>query len=122
MIRFQIVERSGGDLYRSLLEALRRGTLRTFRAERRGRRVRHTNPSYPGWMNWSRRGGIIACEVISPRKPGSEWRLFSAFLGRLADRYAGEILCIGVQFPDATTAAKGRPKRTRRRSRPLRRR
>lgn len=116
MIQFQIVERPGGDLYRTLLEAMRSGKLRTFRAERRGRRVRHTNPSIPGWMNWSRRGGIITCEVISPRKPGSEWRLFSAFLGRLADRYAGEIVFIGVQFPDAAPAALGRPTRRRPRS------
>jgi hypothetical protein len=54
-------------------------------------------------MNWSVAGGVINCEVISPRKPGREWQLFSAFLGRLADRYADGIMAINVQFPDSTS-------------------
>jgi hypothetical protein len=50
-------------------------------------------------MNWSVSEGIITCEVISPNKPGREWQLFSAFLGRLADRYADRIVAINIQFP-----------------------
>ena len=46
--------------------------------------------------------GMINCEVISPRKPGREWQFFSALLGRLADRYAGDILGINIQFPGLT--------------------
>jgi hypothetical protein len=81
---------------------MRAGELRTFEATRRGRRIQHKNLSYPGWMNWSVADGVINCEVISPRKPGREWQLFSAFLGRLADRYANLILAINIQFPGST--------------------
>lgn len=99
MIRFQIIERTGANLHKTLVDAMRAGELRTFEATRRGRRIQHKNLSYPGWMNWSVADGVINCEVISPRKPGREWQLFSAFLGRLADRYADRILAINVQFP-----------------------
>jgi hypothetical protein len=103
MIRFQIIERTGANLHKTLVDAMRTGELRTFEATRRGRRIQHKNLSYPGWMNWSVAGGVINCEVISPRKPGREWQLFSAFLGRLADRYADGIMAINVQFPDSTS-------------------
>jgi hypothetical protein len=56
-------------------------------------------------MNWSIAEGVINCEVISPRKPGREWQFFSAFLGRLADRYPELILAINVQFPLSITKA-----------------
>ena len=102
MIRFQIIERSGANLHKTLVDAMRAGDLRTFEATRRGRRIQHKNLSYPGWMNWFVRGGVIDCEVISPHKPGREWQFFSAFLGRLADRYADKILAINVQFPGAS--------------------
>jgi hypothetical protein len=102
MIRFQIVERAGANLQKTLVDAMRKGELRTFEATRRGRRIQHKNLSYPGWMNWSIAEGIITCEVISPHKPGREWQFFSAFLGRLADRYAEQILAINVQFPAST--------------------
>ena len=49
-------------------------------------------------MNWSVSEEIITCEVLSPNKPGREWQLFSAFLGRLADRYADRIVAINIQF------------------------
>lgn len=118
MIRFQIVEKEGADLHRTLLRAMRSGELRTFSAEKRGRKVVHKNPNIPGWMNWSSSEGILHCEVRSPRKPGSEWRLFSAFLGRLADRYADQILSLSVQFPElsasASRSAGGRRPRSRR--------
>jgi len=101
MIRFQIIEQPGANLYKTLVEAMRAGELRTFKATKRGRRVQHKNVSYPGWMNWSVTDGVINCEVISPHKPGREWQFFSAFLGRLADRYADRIVAINVQFPGA---------------------
>jgi hypothetical protein len=107
MIRFQIIERSGANLHKTLVDAMRAGELRTFEATRRGRRIQHKNLSYPGWMNWTVHDGLINCEVISPHKPGREWQFFSAFLGRLADRYAGHILAINVQFP-AAAAPSGR--------------
>jgi hypothetical protein len=99
VIRFQIIERTGANLHKTLLGAMRAGELRTFEARRRGRRIQHKNLSYPGWMTWSALDGIINCEVISPRKPGREWQFFSAFLGRLADRYAEQIVAINIQFP-----------------------
>lgn len=99
---------------------MRAGELRTFAATRRGRRIQHKNLSYPGWMNWAVVDGVINCEVISPRKPGREWQFFSAFLGRLADRYADRIVAINVQFPISTAQAgrttKVRKRRTRRRT------
>jgi hypothetical protein len=105
MIRFQIIERTGANLHKTLVEAMRTGELRTFEATRRGRRIQHKNLSYPGWMNWSDSDGLINCEIISPHKPGREWQLFSAFLGRLADRYADRIVAINVQFPDSKIPA-----------------
>ncbi|MGH7828423.1 MAG: hypothetical protein ACREQ7_24980 [Candidatus Binatia bacterium] len=108
MIRFQIIERTGANLHKTLVDAMRAGELRTFEARRRGRRIQHKNLSYPGWMNWSVADGVINCEVISPHKPGREWQFFSAFLGRLADRFADRIVAINVQFP-ASIAQAGRP-------------
>jgi hypothetical protein len=102
MIRFQIIERTGANLHKTLVNAMRAGELRTFEATKRGRRIQHKNLSYPGWMTWSVTDGVINCEVISPHKPGREWQLFSAFLGRLADRYADQIVAINVQFPGST--------------------
>lgn len=119
MIRFQIIERAGANLHRTLIDAMRAGELRTFEATRRGRRIQHKNLSYPGWMNWSVHDGMINCEVISPRKPGREWQFFSAFLGRLADRYTDQIVAINIQFPSATAesgrAAVKKRRRIRRR-------
>ena len=112
MIQLQIIERPGAKLHASLLAAMRAGDLRTFFVKKRGRQVFHTNRSHPGWMNWTAVGGVVTCEVLSPRKPGAEWRLFSAFLGRLADRFADKIEAINVQFPVAepppVTRARGR--------------
>lgn len=102
MIRFQIIERTGAQLQKTLVDAMRSGELRTFIAKKRGRKVLHKNSAYPGWMNWSVSEGVISCEVISPNKPGREWQLFSAFLGRLADRYAERIVAINIQFPGST--------------------
>jgi hypothetical protein len=98
MIRFQIIEQPAAQLQKTLVKDMRSGKLRTFRALRRGRRVQHI--TYPGWLNWSEEQGLIECEILSPRRPGYEWQLFSAFIGRLADRYADRIVGINVQFPD----------------------
>ena len=111
MIRLQVVERHGANLYRSLVRAMRSGELRTFNVARRGRKVTHANPSYTGWINWSTSGGVITCEVLSPRKPGTEWRLLSALIGRLADKYADQVHSINVQFPAPLLARPARRKR-----------
>jgi hypothetical protein len=116
MIRFQIIEKTGANLYKTLIRAMRDGKLRTFVAKKRGRKVQHTNVSYPGWMNWSEADGVINCEVISPNKPGREWQFFSAFLGRLADRYAHQIVAINVQFPSSEQETEKAGKRRKRRS------
>jgi hypothetical protein len=117
MIRFQIIERAGVNLHKTLVDAMRAGELRTFEATKRGRRIQHKNILYPGWMNWSVHDGMINCEVISPRKPGREWQLFSAFLGRLADRYADQIIGINIQFPaEPSKSPKPTVKKRRRKS------
>jgi hypothetical protein len=122
MIRFQIIERTGAQLHKALVDAMRSGELRTFIAKKRGRKVLHKNSAYPGWMNWSVSEGIITCEVLSPNKPGREWQLFSAFLGRLADRYAGRIVAINVQFPGSVPFdAPPRGRRSRARGKTARR-
>jgi len=118
MIRFQIIERTGANLHKTLVDATRAGCALS-RQLGAGRRIQHKNMLYPGWMNWSVVDGVINCEVISPRKPGRQWQFFSAFLGRLADRYADRIVAINVQFPISTAqagrATKVRKRRTRRR-------
>jgi len=116
MIRLQIVERHGVNLYRTLIHAMRSGSLRTFMVTRRGRKVTHRNPGYSGWINWSYAEGVVSCEVQSPRKPGTEWRLVSALVGRLADKFADRVHSISIQFPDASVV-KNRPRRRQRRSR-----
>ena len=115
MIRFQIIERSGANLHKTLVDAMRAGELRTFEATRRGRRIQHKNLSYPGWMNWFVHDGVINCEVISPHKPGREWQFFSAFLGRLADRYADKIMAINIQFPGSSSESIRKTVRKRKR-------
>ena len=115
MVRLQIVERHGASLYRTLIDAMRSGELRTLAVSKRGRKITHANPNYPGWINLRHVDGLILCDVLSPYKTGGEWRLLSAFIGRLADKYAGLIQSIAVQFPDA--APPERPKRRRARRR-----
>jgi hypothetical protein len=65
-------------------------------------------------MNWSVHDGMINCEVISPRKPGREWQFFSAFIGRLADRYAGDVVAINIQFPNSLRQPAKTPMKRRR--------
>ena len=122
MIRFQVIEREGAGLHRLLLAAMRSGELRTFVVKRRGRRVQHRSPSIPGWIKWSDSGGILLCEIVSPRGPENEWHLFSAFLGRLAHRYADSIHSISVQFGAVTRETPRRPARRGRRAQVPRRR
>ena len=50
MIRFQIIERAGANLHKTLVDAMRAGELRTFEATRRGRRIQHKNRSCPSWI------------------------------------------------------------------------
>jgi len=68
-------------------------------------------------MNWSVHDGMINCEVVSPYKPGREWQFFSAFLGRLAERYADQIVGINIQFPAATAGSRRTMVKKRRRKR-----
>jgi hypothetical protein len=62
------------------------------------------NESYPGWIKWSHTEGVITCEILSPHKPGTEWRLLSAFIGRLADKYSSRVHSINIQFPEPAPA------------------
>jgi len=112
MIRFQIVDRDSGQLYRTLVTAMREGQLHTLHLAKRGRRVVHER--YPGWITWSHARGVIDCEVHSPRPAGSEWQLFSAVLGRLAHKYSSRIAGINVQFPAADAAVRRRERKRHR--------
>jgi len=104
MITLQIVERRGSGLFEALRTAMRSGSLHTFYLQRRGRKVSHV--TNPGWMNWSYSDGVISGTILSPRKPGMEWKFLRDFLGRVADRYADRVLSIGIQFPDARSLGK----------------
>ena len=97
MIRLQIVERPGANLRRKLLAVVRSGELRTFKSERRGQKVVHI--TYPGRMNWSSSEGVITAEIKTPKRPGEEWKLLSALIGRLADKYADDVHSIHIQIP-----------------------
>lgn len=107
MIRVQIVEREGADLFRTLVNAMREGELRTLHVKERGRKIVHER--YPGWIAWSHSPRVITCKVFG--QPGSEWQLFSAFLGRLAHKYPDSIAGIDIQFPETKTKARRRSKR-----------
>lgn len=119
MIRFQIVEHYGAGLYRKLLDYMRSGELQTFSSSRRGRKISHVK--YPGWINWSNSDGAITCEVLSPRKPNEEWQLMHAFLGRLAARFAPNIIAINIQFPMIPGTGKVAPPKKRGAKKPRRR-
>jgi hypothetical protein len=111
-VQLQIVEKPGAGLFAALQTAMRDGTLHTFYLQKRGKKVVHKNAAYPGWMNWSQQHGVITATILSPNKPGSEWKLLSAFVGRLADRYADQIASLSIQFAALPEA---RPARRRRR-------
>lgn len=98
-IAMQIIEQPGTGLRQRLLHAMRHGELRTFKAEKRGKKVVHLNAAYHGWITWEDSHGVITCEIKSPQKPGEEWKLLSSFLGRLADKYADQVHSIHIQFP-----------------------
>lgn len=97
-IRFQVVERPGANLRKALIDAMRSGSLQTFTVKNRGKKVVHVSPDYPGWMKWEYHDGVITCVVLSPKKPGAEWKLFHAFLGRLAHRFSDQVHSINIQF------------------------
>jgi len=99
MIQMQIIEQPGAGLHAELVAAMRSGSLQTFFLKKRGKRVMHTTLPTPGWMKWTHEDGVMNCSILSPKKPGMEWKFFGAFLGRLADRFADEIHSINVQFP-----------------------
>ena len=111
MIRFQIMERDEAHLYQTLVKAMREGELRTFHVEKRGRKVVHER--YPGWITWSHSRGVIDGAAFSPKKEGNEWQIFSALVGRLADKYACSIAGISVQFPRVPARAVRRRRRKR---------
>ena len=96
MVTLQITEKPGAHLRQILVKAMRDGDLKTFTAQDRGRKITHVR--YPGWMKWTQAHGVILCEIRSPKKPGEEWQLLSAFVGRLAHRFADQVQSIQIQF------------------------
>ena len=61
MIRFQIIERTGANLQKTLVDAMRAGELRTFEATRRGRRIQQM---------WSARSHLVQSPALQYRKAG----------------------------------------------------
>jgi len=114
MIRLQIVERPGANLFRFLKHAMRSGELRTFSLEKRGSRVVHVRS--PGYMKWEDMNGVLACEIRSPRDEGKEWQLLTAFVGRLVDRFPALVQGINIQVdaPPPEPVKKRRKKASRR--------
>ena len=95
MIRMQIVERPGMELFRVLKRAIRTKDLRTFTLERHGTRVVHNR--YPGYMKWTDAAGAIACEIRAA-EADEEWQLLSAVVGMLARRFPTQAESIHVQL------------------------
>lgn len=110
MIRMQIVERPGMELYRVIKRAIRSKDLRTYALERHGTRVVHNR--YPGFMKWTSVDGAIACEIRAP-EADDEWQLVSAVVGMLARRFPREAESIHVQLiaPPPEPAKKRRRRR-----------
>lgn len=98
MILIQLIENPEAKLHKKLKDAMNSGELKTFLTQKKGKKVIHTNKNYPGWINWSTSAGVTTCEVLSPQKPGEEWKLLSAFIGRLADKYREDVHSINIQF------------------------
>ena len=115
MIRMQIVERPGTELFKVLKRAIRSKDLRTFTLEKHGTRVVHVRS--PGFMSWTATEGIIACELKSPRDEGKEWQLLTNVIGRLADRYPALVESINIQLE----APPPEPPKRRRKARAKRR-
>jgi len=109
MIKIQIVEKIGANLQREMKAAMRSGKLRTFELEKRGRKVKHVRA--PGYMNWTSSQGVVAAEIVSPQKPGTEWDFLSKFVGRLAAKYSDLIQNVSIQFPEKLVHDGGRRKR-----------
>ena len=110
MIRMQIVERPGAELFKVLKRAIRSKDLRTFALEKHGTRVVHVRS--PGFMNWTSIAGVIACEIRSPKEEGKEWQFLSNLIGRLADRYPALVESVNIQL-DAPPPPPAKRKRRR---------
>jgi hypothetical protein len=117
MIRMQIVERPGADLFKALKRAIRSKDLRTFALEKHGARVVHVRS--PGVMNWVSAPGVIACEIRSAARrgpkteEGKEWQFLSNLVGRLADRYPALVESINIQLEAPAPPPAARKKRRR---------
>lgn len=112
MIRLQIVERPGADLFRVLKRAIRSRDLRTFSLEKGGKRVVHVRS--PGHMSWTAIDGVIACEIRARgADEGKEWQLLANVIGRLADRFPAFVESINIQLaaPPVEPARKKRRKK-----------
>jgi len=86
----QIVPKSGANLGSAIknkeLELRGKGTTFFKEGKTKWKHVR-----FPGWINISRaKGGILIAE-IQTKKEGTEWQLFSAFIGYL-DRHFGDLI------------------------------
>jgi hypothetical protein len=123
MIRLQIVARPGVKLFNDIKRAIRTKDLRTFALERRGSRVVHVRA--PGFMNWEpTAGGLIACEIRTPKDENQEWQLLEKVVGRLAARFPASVESVSIQLeaPPAEPVRKRRKARKQRKGRARRKR
>ena len=112
MIRLQIVARPGVKLFNDIKRAIRSKDLRTFALARRGSRVVHVRA--PGFMTWEpTEGGLIACEIRTPKDDNQEWQLLEKVVGRLAARFPASVESVNIQLqaPPEEPARKRRLKR-----------
>jgi len=111
MIRLEIVERKGAKLRKRLVDAMRSGELRTFKAADRGRKVTHLR--YPGQMRWTDAKGANGKIVATLRgvKGEAPWQLLGAFLGRIAHKYSAHVESIRMDFGPARPAKPARKRR-----------
>jgi len=97
MIRLQIVARPGVKLFNLIKRAIRSKDLRTFALERRGTRVVHVRA--PGFMTWEpTEGGLIACQIRSPKDDNQEWQLLEKVVGRIAARFPSVVESVNIQL------------------------
>jgi hypothetical protein len=114
VIHLQIISRNSADVQAELREAIEEQRMTTFEIEglRGGLRLRHKR--FAGEVRF-RRDGPTGPELVSvrSRQSNEEWQLLSAFIGRLTDRFRGQIAAINIQL-EADEPAKPARKRRRR--------
>lgn len=114
MIHLQIISRDSADVQAELRAAIEEQRMTTFEIEglRGGLRLRHKR--FAGEVRF-RRDGPAGPELVSvkSRLASEEWQLLSALIGRLSDRFRGQIAAINIQLEADEPAKKPRRRKAR---------